>query len=143
METDISNYKGVSPWQMNANNREETYYDKNGNNLGYLAKKEVLKERNYSPYYDGYYPGSYSLEFSKGKKFENISDTPPFRSQYTKDPSYFYKDPSKDAGDEVVYKPLFSKTQTTPKGGRKRKQSRNRKNSKKRKHRRKSIRRRR
>lgn len=157
MTTDVRNYEKIAPWQMNENNRDENYYDENGNYLGYLVKKKVLKERKYSPFYNGYFPGTYNLEFSNGKKFENIVDwvynSGRIGGTYG---DLFYKEPEKIsrveqnnnidndyAGDVVTYKPPFvTKTQNTIKGGRSRKRSKHRKISKKRKHRRKTTHRR-
>ena len=131
MATDITNYRRQSPWQMDVNDKVK-YYDKDGNELGHLVEKHVLKERTYSPYYEGFYPGAYTLEFSEGRHFENVYDD----SNDSKT-SNFYS--NYDDGDKIVFKPVEGRFQ---KGGRNRKQSQRRKTSKKRKHRRKSIRRR-
>lgn len=116
--TDIKNYEKISPWQINENNTNENYYDKNGKYLGHLEEKEVLEKRTYSPYYEGYFPGRYNLKFSNGDKFERVLDLATDGVHGT----FFYKEPAK--------------------GGRSRKQTKRRKTSKKRKARRKSIRRR-
>ena len=136
MPTDIRNYRRVSPWQMEVNDKVK-YYDANGNDLGHLLEKRVLIERTQSHFQDDkHYPGAYELKFSKGSYFKRIYDDPDYSETST-----FYEEPAKvyrndDADEEIVFKPLNKK------GGRNRKQSKRRKTSKKRKHRRKSIRRR-